>query len=263
MKSGALQTLQGFGPKREVVLQSLGGRTVAINKSALKGGESFATTMTPSEEANLRIAQGNLSVAQGGLGLRQAEFNRGAFDRVETPEGFFNIPKAGGPAVPIMGPEGTQLKGVSGGKATEGERKAATLLSRLNLAEAQMDVGKKGVPGFFTGMSPRVMLPEERKRVEDAQLEFLDAALTLATGAAYTEFQLKGAMQSYFPRYDDDSATILDKEIRRKNLVESAKIAAGSMSASVPPLPPRLPKSSDGSSGQRTLNDIFSGGKRP
>lgn len=234
-ESGDIKTMQGFGPKRDVVLQNLGGQTVAVNKSALKGGETFVQTMTPSEIANLKVAQGNLAVAQGGLGLRQQEFARGAFDRVETPEGFAYVPKApGAAAIPIMGAGGEQLKGVSGGKATEGERKAATLLSRMQLAQTQMDQGTKGAPGFLTSITPRVGLPEERKRVEDAQLDFLDSALTLATGAAYTEFQLKGAMQSYFPKFGDDATTIAEKELRRKNLMEAARISAGSMSGAVP-----------------------------
>jgi len=236
-ESGDIRTMQGFGPKRDVVLQNLGGTTVAVNKSSLKGGETFAQTMSPTEIANLKVAQGNLAVAQGGLGLRQQEFARSAFDRVETPEGFTYVPKApGGMAMPVMGAGGEQLKGVSGGKATEGERKAATLLSRMQLAQTQMDQGTKGAPGFLTSMTPRVGLPEERKRVEDAQLDFLDSALTLATGAAYTEFQLKGAMQSYFPKFGDDATTIAEKELRRKNLMEAARISAGTMSGAVPPI---------------------------
>jgi hypothetical protein len=206
-------------------------------------------------QGNLAVNRGNLGVAQAGLGLRQQEFARGEFDRVETPEGFFNIPKAGGLAQPIMGPSG-QLKGVSGGKATEGERKAATLLSRMQLAQTQMDQGKEGMPGFLTSVSPRVGLPEERKRTEDAQLDFLDAALTLATGAAYTEFQLKSAMQAYFPRFGDDATTIAEKEIRRQNLMEAARISAGSMGGAVPAVP-ATPAAGGGGAARPSLGNIF------
>ena len=226
--------------------QDTGSYISVRDKNSNRELERIAKTMSPGEVAsnivaqgNLAVNRGNLAVAQGGLGLRQQEFARGAFDRVETPEGFAYVPKAPGAAViPIMGTGGEQLKGVSGGKATEGERKAATLLSRMQLAQTQMDQGKEGMPGFLTSITPRVGLPEERKKVEDAQLDFLDAALTLATGAAYTEFQLKGAMQSYFPRFGDDATTIAEKEIRRKNLMEAARISAGSMGGAVPPTPP-------------------------
>ena len=242
--------------------QDTGSYISVRDKNTNKELERIPKTMSPGEVAsnivaqgNLAVNRGNLGVAQAGLGLRQQEFNRGAFDRVETPEGFAYVPKAPGAAViPIMGAGGEQLKGVSGGKATEGERKAATLLSRMQLAQTQMDQGAKGAPGLFTSISPRVGLPEERKRVEDAQLDFLDAALTLATGAAYTEFQLKGAMQSYFPKFGDDAATIAEKELRRKNLLEAAKISAGTVGGAVPAAPSA---GAGGGAARPSLGNIF------
>ena len=244
--------------------QDTGSYISVRDKNTNKELERIAKTMSPGEVASNIVAQGNLAVnranlgvAQGGLNLRQQEFARSGFDRVETPEGFFNVPKGGGVGVPVMGPSGEQLKGVSGGKATEGERKAATLLSRMQLAQTQMDQGKEGMPGFLTSITPRVGLPEERKKVEDAQLDFLDAALTLATGAAYTEFQLKGAMQSYFPKFGDDATTIAEKELRRKNLMEAARISAGAMSGAVPAVP-ATPAAGGGTGAARpSLGNIF------
>jgi len=84
------------------------------------------------------------------------------------------------------------------------------------------------------------MKPQERKRVEDAELEFLDAALTLSTGAAYTKEQLQGALQSYFPQYGDDENTIAEKTARRLNLTDSARLAAGKAAALVPSTSPHL-----------------------
>ena len=242
--------------------QDTGSYISVRDKNTNKELERIAKTMSPGEMAsnviaqgNLGVARANLGVAQGGLALRQQEFARGAFDVKESPEGYAYIPKTpGAAAIPIMGAGGEQLKGVSGGKATEGERKAATLLSRMQLAQTQMVQGEQGMPGFFTSMTPRVGLPEERKRVEDAQLDFLDAALTLATGAAYTEFQLKGAMQSYFPKFGDDAATIAEKELRRKNLLEAAKISAGTVGGAVPPAGG---SAGGGGAARPSLNNIF------
>lgn len=47
MKDGSIRTVEGYGPKRDVVLQDLGGRTVAIDKSKLTGGESYGKTLAP------------------------------------------------------------------------------------------------------------------------------------------------------------------------------------------------------------------------
>jgi hypothetical protein len=155
-ESGDIRTMQGFGPKRDVVLQNLGGTTVAVNKSSLKGGETFAQTMTPSEIANLQVAQGNLAVnrgnlavAQGGLGLRQQEFARGAFDIRETPEGLAYVPKApGGAAMPVMTAAGTQLEG-AGSKPTEDQSKSAGFAFRMKQSTNifnQPAVDKTGEP---------------------------------------------------------------------------------------------------------------------
>jgi hypothetical protein len=246
--------------------QDTGSYISVRDKNTNKELERIPKTMSPGEVAsnivaqgNLAVNRGNLAVAQGGLGLRQQEFNRGAFDIKETPEGLVYVPKVPGQAItPITGAGGEQLKGVSGGKPTEGERKAGTLLSRMQLAQTQMSQGDQGMPGFFTSVTPRVALPEERKRVEDAQLDFLDAALTLATGAAYTEFQLKGAMQSYFPKFGDDAQTIADKELRRKNLMEAARISAGSVSGAVPPVGGgAAPATGAGGTTRPSLGNIF------
>ena len=148
-KSGDIKTMQGYGPKRDVVLQNLGGQTVAIDKSRLTGKETFAQTMTPSEIANLKVAQGNLAVAQGGLGLRQAEFNRGAFDVKESPEGFVYVPKMpGGAAVPVMGPGGAQLTGAKEAPAdySKAVRKLNDLAGNLASYKSEIESNKTVFP---------------------------------------------------------------------------------------------------------------------
>ena len=210
-KGGKITTLEGFGPKREIVLENMGGRTVAIDKKSLKGGETFQRTMTPGEAASNQVALGNLGVAQGNLALSRDRFAR-----------------EGQPGA---------------GNATEGERKAATLLSRVSIAEQQIGEATKAAPGaaapgLFNPLTPRVMQSEGRKQVEDAQDEFLDAALTLSTGAAYTKEQFDAARRTYFPAVNDDAQTIKDKENRRKNVIAAAKLAAGRAAGSVPAMPP-------------------------
>jgi len=257
-KSGSMRLLD-VQRNPEFNYQDTGSFISVRDKNTNKELERIPKTMTPGEVASNRVALGNLGVAQGNLALRGQEFARGAFDRVETADGLMLVPKTpGGVAVPLIGPDGKPLKGVSGGQPTEGERKAATLLSRMQLAQTQMTQGDKGMPGFLTSVTPRLALPEERKKVEDAQMDFLDAALTLATGAAYTEFQLKGAMQSYFPKFGDSPDVLADKELRRQNLLEAARLSAGRMGGSVPALPTTTAPQRGGAGGNRpSLNNIF------
>lgn len=139
------------------------------------------------------------------------------------------------------------------GNATEGERKAATLLQRLRGSKAQLDevtqadpsARSPGVVGEFVRSFPLIggdvpanlITPENRQRVEAAQLDMLDAALTLGTGAAYTQEQLRGYAKSYFPQVGDDPKTISDKQARLNNVIKSAEIAAGRAAPAAQPAP--------------------------
>lgn len=142
--------------------------------------------------------------------------------------------------------DGSSLEPIPGGPAgktaatTEGERKAATLLKRLEGSQAQLstalgeDAGaaKPGLIASGLRAAGQEILangatPQARQRVEAAQLDILDAALTLGTGAAYTKEQLEGYRKSYFPQINDDKKTIADKQVRLRNVIDAAKIAAG------------------------------------
>ena len=249
MKSGALQTLPGFGPKREVVLQSLGGRTVAINKSALKGGESYAMSMTPGEVASNLVARGNLDVNRGRLNLSQAEFTRGAFDRVETPDGFVNIPKGGGAAVPIMGPGGTQLKGV-GGQPTEGQTNAAGFAQRMELAQsifARLPAGSQPGAGtrtleaipFVGGALARSGQGADTQMYDQAAQDWIRAKLRKESGAAIGVDEARQEYATYFPMVGDSDAKIAQKAEARRVVTEGMQKAAGR--AYTPYVPPAQP----------------------
>jgi len=242
-KDGTVKTMQGYGPKRDVVLQSLGGQTIAIDKSKLKGNESFAQTMTPSEIANLQVAQGNLevnrgnlSVAQGGLGLRQQEFARSAFDRVDTPEGFFNIPKAGGLAQPIMGPSG-QLKG-AGGKPTEGETNAAGFAQRMELAQSifeKLPAGSQPGAGtriaeavpFVGGALARTGQSADTQMYDQAAQDWIRAKLRKESGAAIGVDEARQEYATYFPMVGDTPEKIAQKAEARRVVTEGMKKSAG------------------------------------
>ena len=87
MKDGSIRTVEGFGPKRDVVLQDLGGRTVAIDKSKLTGGETYGKTLAPQIVGGAET--GYYAVGGGG----------GAGGGVTAPAGAARAPAAGGGAV--------------------------------------------------------------------------------------------------------------------------------------------------------------------
>jgi hypothetical protein len=159
------------------------------------------------------------------------------------------------PLVQIVGPDGKPVlvprsQGigktpfVAGGQAaTEAERKDAYNLARIvNSANQIQDAIKEEPaavrPGFkeaAVGMLPfgvgedvryRAQSPQ-RQVIEGAQTELIDAALTLATGAAYTKEQLAGQVRALIPRYGESDESVAAKNERLKAIINSAKVRAG------------------------------------
>ncbi len=245
-KDGKLQTMEGFGPKREVVLQNLGGQTVAVNKSALRGGETFQQTMTPGEAAANRVAQAN-------LGLRQQEFNRGAFDRVETADGLMYIPKApGGAVMPITGPTGQPLKG-AGSAPTEGQTNAAGFAQRMELAESilgRLPAGSQPGAGtrmaeavpFIGGALARSGQSADTQMYDQAAQDWIRAKLRKESGAAIGADEMKQEYATYFPMVGDTPEKIAQKaEARRVVTLGMGKSAGKAYQPYTPPAPAPMP----------------------
>lgn len=121
------------------------------------------------------------------------------------------------------------------------ERKAGFLTNRIAFNLAQIaDITKKNAPAASPEALPTIvryltgsdylstkLTSSDRKRIENAQLDILDAALTMGTGAAYTKEQLESYRQSYFPQLGEDEAAVKDKQKRLNNLLQSAYITSG------------------------------------
>jgi hypothetical protein len=203
--------------------QDMGGYVSVRDKRTNKEVERIKKSMSPSEFAN---------------------YQRGSYSVQNTDQGKMYVPTTpGAQAIPVTGPGGAPLKSAAGsGQPTQDELQTATLLARVSIAEQQIGEAAKAnqsaaAPGVFNPLAPRAFKSEERKQVEDAQDEFLDAALTLSTGAAYTQEQFDAAKRTYFPTALDDAQTIKDKANRRKNVIESARLRAGRAAGSIPAMP--------------------------
>jgi hypothetical protein len=123
----------------------------------------------------------------------------------------------------------------------EGERKSAVLANRLNFSVGQMNQAINTDPSaampktsaevarFLTRTEflPNALNSQQRQIVEAAQMDVLDAALTLGTGAAYTIPQLESYRKSYFPQIGDSKETVKSKQDRLMNLLKSAELASG------------------------------------
>ena len=135
--------------------------------------------------------------------------------------------------------------GGKGANITEGERKAAALGTRLESAMQMLAGVEKAEPGasrptisekaagVLGETAANFARGSNRQQADAAQLDALDAALTLATGAAYTKEQLKNLQKSYFPQLGDKPENVKAKEQRFKLIVETARIASGRAEPSI------------------------------
>lgn len=208
--------------------------------------------------------QGGLPiVAKGGAGKAAT----GGAAKLKAPSGY-RYDASGTTLEPIPGGPADKVKE---GAATEGERKAATLLQRLQFSEGQLTEAlvqdpNAAKPGVFASAVAKLstplantLTPEARQRVASAQLDILDAALTLGTGAAYTKEQLEGYREAYFPQIGDKPNQILDKQKRLENVISAARIAAGKAAKLVPP---PAPAAASGSSAMSAADAILNKGRR-
>jgi hypothetical protein len=223
------------GPQLDAALnaaeQTLWQSDAPQDAPAQVSGLQARPSVSPVEAQRLSLAeQANQRAAEASQRAEQAAVNA---QRGNAPTGFRF--KADGSLEPIPG--GPKPAGAA---ATEGERKAATLLTRLTGSLSQLEQAVKEDPDaaspnlLATGAGALLgetvgnkLTPATRQRVEAAQLDILDAALTLGTGAAYTREQLEGYRRSYFPQIGDSPGTVKDKSARLNNVIQAAKIAAG------------------------------------
>lgn len=147
-------------------------------------------------------------------------------------------------------PDGTGLEYVPGGPAdpntpkgknalTEDQAKSAGYAVRMEnalkliggVAATNPGATRPGLGTALINALPESLAnkvrPEDRQRVEAAQLDALDAALTLNTGAAYTKEQLQGLSRAYFAQPGDADKTVAEKQGRLNSLIDTARLRAG------------------------------------
>jgi len=280
-ESGKINTLEGYGPKREVILQNLGGKVVAIDKSTLRGGEQMAITLTPAEEQRLamdaerlgmdkerlKIEMSNLKIAQQRLGLSQAEFQRNGYERMENEDGVFYVSKVPGlPAIPVMGPGGVALKGKAPPKPTEGESNAAGFAQQMENATRVINTLPAGAqPGAGSGIAGSVpfigeavkrgVQPAATQQYEQAAQAWIRAKLRKESGAAIGVDEMNQEYRTYFPQINDTSDVIAQKANARAIATEAMKRSAGRFYTP----PPETPKPAAGGIAEGTESMSKSG----
>lgn len=218
--NAAIALLEAGGPQqqRTTLGQAVGSGLGAYQKGVqgtfdqMLQGMLLKSKLTPKAETTDDIKEYNFAVSQG---------YKGSFEKFQT-----DMRKAGATSITLP---------------SEGERKAGFLTNRIKFGLQQMQsVLKENAPAaspealpsvvkYLTGSNvlSNTLTSRDRQRIEAAQREILDPALTLGTGAAYTAEQIENYRLSYFPQIGDSEETIRDKQARLTNLLESAYIVSG------------------------------------
>lgn len=163
---------------------------------------------------------------------------------IETPDGIAAFNTRTGTAAPVLGADG---KPIQGGKAlTESQGKATGMALRAQTAHDILtnleDAGTKtpslikqgaaSIPligGALAMGANKLGIPSsEQNRVEQAQRDFVNAALRVESGASISESEFSNAQKQYFPQPGDDAATIEQKRRNRETEIQSLKLQAGS-----------------------------------
>lgn len=220
------QVLDGFDPQAKPLhFANTGATTVGLDQFTGKPANTIQNTQSPDSRASVAVQMRGQNMTYA----RARDTNA-----TKAPQGY------------RWAADGKSLESIPGGPAsksatsTEGERKAATLLMRMEGSERQLQDALKADPSAdkpgLISSGLRAMggetlanssTGEARQRVEAAQLDILDSALTLGTGAAYTREQLESYRKSYFPQLGDKPKNIAEKQERLRNVIAAAKIAAG------------------------------------
>lgn len=138
-----------------------------------------------------------------------------------------------------------ELEASGGVLGTEAQNKAAALTTTLQAAMNNIRrVAKKSpeaegpgigeiVAGVFGPDAREFMQSPERRDIAGSQFLAVDAALTLATGAAYTPSQLQGYTRSLFPTINDTPENIAAKRRKFEEIIQAGRKQAGAKAPSV------------------------------
>lgn len=125
-------------------------------------------------------------------------------------------------------------------QGSESERTAGFLAGRVVDAIGRLSAAGKADPsslrptlgvemtrGVLGDRVANYFTDSERQQTRAAQIDIIDAALTLGTGAAYTKEQLEGYREAYFPQLGDSEETVLSKQNALRSLIVNAQTKAG------------------------------------
>lgn len=214
----------------------------------ISGSPIIAKMMTPGEKA-----ANALGVAKFGFEKEQAD--KPQIVTVQNGDVVAVKPREGTGSI-VTGPDGQPLN--KGEKPlTESQGKATGMALRAQTAhDTLMKLENAGTmtPGYIKRSAEAVPFVGEglgtltnwtqsgnQQKVEQAQRDFVNAALRVESGAAISQSEFDNAKKQYFPQPGDSKAVIEQKRKNRETEIASLKIQAGPGSKVIKPAEPDAP----------------------
>jgi hypothetical protein len=226
----------------------LGGRVETIDMNPITNpsikGSKFDKTATPGEAATDARAREQMAQAERHFQQTQAT---PSLQHVETQDGMYTFNTKTGKYEKAVGADGKQLEGGRG--LTESQGKATGLALRaqnahdilnnletagtltpgiikqgvgtLPLVGGALEMGVNKLPTYLGGPN------ESQQKVEQAQRDFVNAALRVESGASISPSEFENARKQYFPQPGDTKSVIEQKRRNREIEIQSLKLQAG------------------------------------
>lgn len=173
-KSGRIQTMEGFGPKRDITLQDLGGRVVAVDKSKVNVGTTYGKTLAPQVVGGAEAGYYVIGGGGGGGGVAAPSVG-GASTTATPPLGstIMRQPQAaqGAIADSVLQPRATGLQPIIAGTGAKPSAEFMKASKQLNDLEGAL----KDYKGEIA--SDKWVLPK------NIPVPFSDTGIPLPTGA--------------------------------------------------------------------------------
>ncbi len=226
----APSAVQGFEPTPDTQFVDLGGRLVAVDKNQVAPGTDFSKSMTPGETASNQLGWANYGLSKQ-REARESANAPGAKPQWDSASGQFVFPPT--PENPMgraISPDGfTKTKPLteSEGNATGFGMRMVAANSIINdLEDSGFDLTNPLNLLANTRITNYSAKPEARK-VQQAKLNFMTAALRKESGAAISKSEFDTFDRQYFPQPGDDAQTAAQKRQARSLAIQALSAQAG------------------------------------
>ena len=229
--NGEVRTMSGFGPKRNVTLQNMGGQMVAVDMNAVQPNQAFNMSMSPDAAASNALAQAKFRYGQGQdvlsnaradqqLALQQQSAANAGGGTVEERKAAMFVGRLGGASKvfnsPAIGPDGKPIIGQDG--------KPVTIEDAF------------GKPGIMETMFASAPFGENlanqarsagRQQYRQAQEDWVTAIMRPESGAVIGPDEMQSKIVTFFPQIGDSPEVIAQKKAAREESEKGLRLMAG------------------------------------